>query len=120
VERRPILGANSVIIGVSGRAFGATFHRGSGTERSQLAESISRHKDESAISLHMTREAREICLPRENGRATGEYHDFLTGVVAADGDVWGCPVGVTVAPDGSLLITGDGVNCIWRVSYGAR
>jgi hypothetical protein len=27
------------------------------------------------------------------------------------------PVGVTVAPGGSLLITEDGSNSIWRVSY---
>jgi glucose/arabinose dehydrogenase len=26
-------------------------------------------------------------------------------------------VGVTVAPDGSLLVTDDGSNSIWRISY---
>jgi glucose/arabinose dehydrogenase len=31
--------------------------------------------------------------------------------------VWGRPVGVTVAKDGSLLVTDDGGNRIWRVSY---
>jgi glucose/arabinose dehydrogenase len=51
------------------------------------------------------------------GRATGEYQDFLTGFVLDNGDVWGRPVGVTVAPDGSLLVTDDGTNSIWRVSY---
>ena len=52
-----------------------------------------------------------------NGKATGEYEDFLTGFVTADGNVWGRPVGVTVAKDGSLLVTDDGSNSIWRVSY---
>jgi glucose/arabinose dehydrogenase len=51
------------------------------------------------------------------GHATGEYQDFLTGFVLPDGKVWGRPVGVTVAPDGSLLVSDDGSNSIWRVSY---
>jgi len=51
------------------------------------------------------------------GHATGEYEDFLTGFVLPDGHVWGRPVGVTVALDGSLLVSDDGSNSIWRVSY---
>jgi glucose/arabinose dehydrogenase len=50
-------------------------------------------------------------------RAGGEYEDFLTGFVLDDGNVWGRPVGVAVAQDGSLLVTDDGSNSIWRVSY---
>ena len=53
----------------------------------------------------------------QTGRASGEYEDFLTGFVLPNGDVWGRPVGVTVAADGSLLVTDDGSNSIWRVSY---
>ena len=53
----------------------------------------------------------------QTGHASGEYEDFLTGFVLPDGRVWGRPVGVTVAPDGSLLVTDDGSNSIWRVSY---
>jgi glucose/arabinose dehydrogenase len=52
-----------------------------------------------------------------DGHATGEYQDFLTGFVLPDGKVWGRPVGVTVAPDGSLLVSDDGSNSVWRVSY---
>jgi glucose/arabinose dehydrogenase len=51
------------------------------------------------------------------GQATGEYEDFLTGFVLPDGHVWGRPVGITVASDGSLLVSDDGSNSIWRVSY---
>jgi glucose/arabinose dehydrogenase/cytochrome c2 len=58
-----------------------------------------------------------ICARLENGVATGEYVDFLTGWVIDDGHVWGRPVGVTVAHDGALLVTEDGNNTIWRVSY---
>jgi glucose/arabinose dehydrogenase len=53
----------------------------------------------------------------QTGHASGEYEDFMTGFVLDNGDVWGRPVGVTVAPDGSLLVTDDGSNSIWHVSY---
>lgn len=50
-------------------------------------------------------------------RAGGEYEDFLTGFVVDNGHVWGRPVGITVAKDGSLLVSDDASNSIWRVSY---
>jgi glucose/arabinose dehydrogenase len=53
----------------------------------------------------------------QTGHASGDYEDFLTGFVLDNGQVWGRPVGVTVAPDGSLLVTDDGSNSIWRVAY---
>jgi len=53
----------------------------------------------------------------QTGHASGEYEDFLTGFVLPDGNVWGRPVGMTEAPDGSLLVSDDGSNSIWRVSY---
>ena len=58
-----------------------------------------------------------IRVPVRNGRAIGEYEDFMTGFVTADGDVWGRPVAVTVARDGALLVTDDGSNTVWRISY---
>jgi glucose/arabinose dehydrogenase/mono/diheme cytochrome c family protein len=53
----------------------------------------------------------------QTGHASGEYEDFLTGFVLPDGNVWGRPVGMTEAPDGSLLVSDDGSNSVWRVSY---
>ena len=53
----------------------------------------------------------------QTGHATGEYEDFMTGFVVDNGHVWGRPVGITVAPDGSLLVTDDGSKSIWRISY---
>jgi glucose/arabinose dehydrogenase len=53
-------------------------------------------------------------------RASGEYQDFLTGFVTPKGEVWGRPVGVTVAADGALLVTDDESGTIWRVSHSAR
>lgn len=58
-----------------------------------------------------------IRVPMQNGKATGEYEDFLTGFVTPEGEVWGRPVCVAVAKDGSLLVTDDGSNTLWRVRY---
>jgi glucose/arabinose dehydrogenase len=56
----------------------------------------------------------------QQARATGEYEDFLTGFVSSNGSVWGRPVGVAVGSDGSLLVSDDGSNSIWRVSYSVK
>jgi glucose/arabinose dehydrogenase len=56
----------------------------------------------------------------DDGKATGVYGDFLTGFVTDDGDVWGRPVGVATAPDGSLMVSDDGSKSLWRVSYTGR
>lgn len=58
-----------------------------------------------------------IRVPMKGGQATGEYEDFLTGFVTADGKVWGRPVGVSVAKDGSLFVTDDGSKSVWHVTY---
>jgi glucose/arabinose dehydrogenase len=58
-----------------------------------------------------------IRVPIKDGKASGEYEDFLTGFVASDGNVWGRPVGVAVGADGSLFVSDDGGNVIWRVRY---
>ncbi len=53
----------------------------------------------------------------QTGHASGEYEDFMTGFVVDNGHVWGRPVAVTTAPDGSLLVTDDGSGSIWRITY---
>jgi glucose/arabinose dehydrogenase len=58
-----------------------------------------------------------ICVPIKNGNATGEYDDFMTGFVTDSGDVWGRPVGVAIDKQGSLLVSDDAGNCLWRVRY---
>ena len=50
-------------------------------------------------------------------RADGEYEDFVTGFVIDNGHVWGRPVGITEAQDGSLLVTDDGSNSIWLIRH---
>lgn len=58
-----------------------------------------------------------VRVPTRDGVPTGEYEDFLTGFVTPEGNVWGRPVGVTVAADGALLVSDDAGNRIWRVAY---
>jgi len=57
-----------------------------------------------------------IRIPLDKGKSNGVYEDFLTGF-STNGVVWGRPVGVAVAEDGSLLVTDDGAKVIWRVTY---
>jgi glucose/arabinose dehydrogenase len=59
-----------------------------------------------------------VPFDHSTGKALGEYEDFVTGFVTSTGNVWGRPVGITVAKDGSLLLSEDGNSTIWRVSYG--
>jgi glucose/arabinose dehydrogenase len=60
-----------------------------------------------------------------NGRP-GPLEDFLTGFIVDDGtggeqiERWGRPVGVTVARDGSLLVSDDGAHRIWKISGAGR
>jgi glucose/arabinose dehydrogenase len=53
----------------------------------------------------------------KDGKATGEYEDFVVGFVTNDGNPWGLPMGVAVAKDGSLIVTDDGAGTVWRVAY---
>jgi len=57
-----------------------------------------------------------IRIRMKDGKPTGEYEDFVTGFVVSDTEVWGRPVGVAVAKDGSLLVSEDGNGTIWRAT----
>ncbi|QNE40761.1 sorbosone dehydrogenase family protein [Hymenobacter sp. NBH84] len=58
-----------------------------------------------------------VFVPFEGGRPTGKYEDFVTGFLVGNGDeAYGRPVGVTVMPDGSMLVTDDAGNKVWRVA----
>lgn len=60
-----------------------------------------------------------VFVPFKNGKPTGKPEDFLTGfVVDLDKDkVHGRPTGIIQLKDGSLLLTDDKTNRIWRISY---
>jgi hypothetical protein len=58
-----------------------------------------------------------VRVPMENGKPTGEYVDFLVGFVSADGQPWARPASVTQLGDGSLLMSDDDGDVIYRISY---
>ena len=64
-----------------------------------------------------------VRVPFRDGRPTGPPETFLSGFIARDDeekDVWGRPVGLLQMPDGSMLVSDDGGNRVWRVSYGPK
>ncbi|MGH7030078.1 MAG: PQQ-dependent sugar dehydrogenase [Stellaceae bacterium] len=61
-----------------------------------------------------------IRVPFKDGKPTGEYQDFVVGFVADNQDVWGRPVDVAFAKDGSLLFSDDGNGVVYRVAYKAE
>jgi glucose/arabinose dehydrogenase len=61
-----------------------------------------------------------VRVPFRDGKPAGQPETFLSGFIARDDDekqAWGRPVGLLQLPDGSILLSDDGGNRIWRVSY---
>jgi glucose/arabinose dehydrogenase len=58
-------------------------------------------------------------LPFKGGKPVGEPEEFLAGFMVSEKskDVWGRPVGILQLNDGSLLLSEDGNNKIFRISY---
>ena len=62
-------------------------------------------------------------VPFRNGQPTGSYEPFMTGFRLDGGDdgkpgrarVWGRPVGLAFAQDGSLFVSDDTGNTIWKL-----
>ncbi|NES00875.1 MAG: sorbosone dehydrogenase family protein, partial [Symploca sp. SIO1B1] len=55
----------------------------------------------------------------DNQQPKGYYEDFLTGFLInpSGPNTWGRPVGLLVLPDGSLLVTEEANNRIYRIQY---
>lgn len=93
---------------------GITFYEGSAFP--------SKYRGNAFVTLHgsWNRSGRTgykvVMLPFKDGKPTGEYQDFMTGFVLSDEEVWGRPVGIAMAKDGSLLVSEDGNGTIWRIS----
>jgi len=62
-----------------------------------------------------------IRIPMQNGKPAGGYDDFIVGWSPDETsrNVWGRPVGLLVLSDGSMLVSDDGANVIWRVTFTA-
>lgn len=59
-----------------------------------------------------------VFVPFKDGKPSGKYEDFLTGFIVdpKKNEVRGRPVGLALLPDGSMLLTDDKTNTIWRIS----
>lgn len=55
-------------------------------------------------------------VPFRNGKPQGYYEVFASGFTIAPGKVWGRPVGVAAAPDGSLYVADDAGKTVWKIS----
>jgi len=60
-----------------------------------------------------------VFVPFQGNKPSGEPENFLTGWMTdpAKREVWGRPAGIFTMKDGSLLISDDGGNKVWRISY---
>ena len=108
-----------VLLPAHAAALGITFY--TGTQFPQ------KYRDGGFVALHgswnrsVASGYKVVFFPMANGKP-GPIEDFLTGFLASNGtngasiDQWGRPVGVTVARDGSLLVSDDTGNRIWRIS----
>jgi glucose/arabinose dehydrogenase len=108
-----------VLLGSHSAALGMTFYTGN-----QFPEA---YRGSAFVALHgsINRSVLSgysvVLIPFRNGRPSGPPEPFLSGWIVTDNGtekiVWGRPVDVLVAADGSLLISEDGGNKIYRVSY---
>jgi glucose/arabinose dehydrogenase len=55
---------------------------------------------------------------RLEGEGAPTYEPFVSGFLAG-GDVWGRPVDLLELPDGSVLVSDDYANAVYRISYRA-
>lgn len=64
-----------------------------------------------------------VFVPFDNSTPKGYYENFMTGLWAEGANrarVWGRPVGLALAQDGSLLIADDMGDVVWRIAYTAQ
>lgn len=107
-----------VLLPAHAAAVGLTFY--TGTQFPQ------RYRNGAFVGLHGSWNRSKLAgyrvafVPFQNGKPSGPVEDFLTGWILTDGNpatAWGRPVSPFVAKDGSLLVSDDGSNKIWRVRY---
>jgi len=102
------LGAHTASLGLAfyeKKAFPAKYHNGAfiGQHGSWNRSQLSGYK--------------VVFVPFDNGKPSGKPEDFLTGFIADidKNEVYGRPVCVAFLSDGSMLVTDDVANTIWRV-----
>jgi len=122
---RPDLAGVAIVPDVPEQSHSASLEMTFYTAESGVAAFPAEYRGDAFVALHgswnrNSRTGYKVVRARlNNGVPTGEYDDFLVGFVVDNRSVWGRPVGVTVAPDGALLVSDDGGGVIWRISYAA-
>ena len=118
---RPDLVASAIVPDVllqsHSAPLGLTFYTGSAFP--------AEYKGDAFLALHgswnrkMRTGYKVVRVTFKDGKPTGGYEDFITGwsLGEAQPQVWGRPVAIVVHRDGSLLISDDAHNQIWRVTY---
>jgi glucose/arabinose dehydrogenase len=111
-----------ILVPAHSAALGLTFYTGT--------QFPARYRNGLFVALHgswnrsTTQGVKVVFVPFANNKPSGPIEDFLTGFVVdpAANSKWGRPVGVTMTPDGSLLVSSDdGSQGIFRIRYtGAR
>ena len=104
------LGAHTASLGLAfytKKAFPAKYHNGAfiGQHGSWNRSQLSGYK--------------VVFVPFKDGKPSGLPQDFLTGFIVdpLKDEVYGRPVCVAILADGSMLVTDDVNNLIWRISY---
>ena len=111
-----------VLLGAHSAALGVTFY----TATSGASAFPKEYVGDAFAVLHGswnrgTRTGHKVVrVPMKNNQPTGAYEDFLTGFIIDDSSAWGRPVASVVAKDGSLLLSDDGADAIYRISYSGR
>ncbi len=121
-DKRPDLVARTIapdlLIRTHSAPLGLAFYTGS--------QFPARYRGGAFVALHGSWNAARprgyevVHVPFKDGRPTGAYENFAAGFWFAGterAEVWGRPVGLAIAKDGSLLIADDMSQSVWRVSY---
>jgi glucose/arabinose dehydrogenase len=119
-ERKPELVKKTIVpdmaMGPHTASLGLAFYKGSSfPEKYKNGAFIAQH---GSWNRKVLSGYKVVFVPFKDGKPSVQYEDFLTGfIVDPNKDkVYGRPVGVVFMSDGSLLLTDDKTNTIWRVS----
>ena len=108
-----------VLLPAHAAALGITFYEGT-----QFPQ---RYRNGAFVALHgswnrsVASGYKVVFFPMTKG-VPGPIEDFASGMLSSNGEngsaieAWGRPVGVLTARDGSLLVSDDGANVIWKIS----
>jgi glucose/arabinose dehydrogenase len=124
-KKRPDLVAGAIVPDLLFQAHSAPL----GLVFYDAAQFPAEYRGDAFVSLHGSWNAgvptgyKVVRIRFREGRPVGGYENFLTGFWVPGTNpahVWGRPVGLAVAADGSLLIADDVGERVWRVAWTGR